>query len=74
VVLLALEGVSVRDRQRWAAQREARRRLSAMEERIREEHLPAAERERRRRSREEQAEITREARRRLELPEEEPGA
>jgi hypothetical protein len=72
VVLLAGEGVFIRDQQRWAAEWEAQRRLSAMEERIREERLPEAERERRRRYREEQAEVRREARRRLGLPEEEP--
>ena len=70
VVLLTLEGVSVRDRQRWAAQREARERLSAMEEQIREERLSEEAREWRRRDREERAEVKREARRRLGWPEE----
>jgi hypothetical protein len=43
-----------------------------MEEQIREERLPDEERERRRRARAHEAEVKREARRRLGLPEEEP--
>ena len=35
IALLFWEGVSVRDQQRWAAEREAQQRLSAMERQIR---------------------------------------
>jgi hypothetical protein len=51
-------------------QRELRHQLWEMEEQIREERLPDEERAWRRRSREEQAEVRHEARRRLGLPEE----
>jgi len=61
-----------RDRQRWAAEREAQQQLSAMERQIREEQLPAAERQRLQASRAREAAIKAEARRRLGLPEPEP--
>jgi C4-dicarboxylate-specific signal transduction histidine kinase len=56
-----------RDRRRWELQAQ----LREMEQAIYEETLPEHQREWRRQHREEQAEITREARRRLGLPEEE---
>jgi hypothetical protein len=66
-----------RDRRQWdarfAADRrrsELQRQLWQMEEQIREERLSDEEREWRRRYREEQGAVTREARRRLGLPEE----
>jgi hypothetical protein len=68
--LLLAAGVCTRDRQRWAAEREARQRVSAMERQIREEQLPAAERQRLQASRARDAAATAEARRRLGLPEE----
>jgi hypothetical protein len=64
-------GVDARDRARWARAEEARRQLREMEEAIREEQLSDDEREWRRQYRARQAEITREARRRLGLPDEE---
>jgi hypothetical protein len=70
VVLLLGEGVCTRDRQRWAAEQEAQRRLAAMERQIREEQMPAAERQRLQASRARDAAIRAEARRRLGLPEE----
>jgi hypothetical protein len=70
VVLLLGEGVCARDRRRWAAEREGQRRLAAMERQIREEQMPAAERQRLQASRARDAAIKAEARRRLGLPEE----
>jgi hypothetical protein len=74
-VLVAIGAVNVaiwvfnrRDRRRW----EVEEQLRDMEQAIREEGLPDEQREWLRRYREEQAEIKREARRRLGLPEEEP--
>src|SRR2546430_4687418 len=72
VVLLLSAGVSIRDQQHWAAEWEAQRQLSAMEQRIREEQMPAAERERLQASRTREAAIKAEARQRLGLPDEEP--
>jgi hypothetical protein len=57
----------VADRRRWALQAQLRQ----VEDEIREERLSDEEREWRRRYREEQAEVKREARRRLGLPKEE---
>jgi hypothetical protein len=78
-IWVVLSVVNRRDRRRWdarfAADRrrlELRHQLWQMEEQIREEHLSDEAREWRRRYREEQAEVTREARRRLGLPEEDP--
>jgi hypothetical protein len=65
------DGQSARDQARWAEAAEARRRLWAMEQQIREEQLSEAERARRQQDREQEAAIRREARRRLGLPEEE---
>jgi hypothetical protein len=70
VVLLFSEGMFIRDRQRWAAEREAPQRLSDMEQQIREEQLPEQERAWHRQYQERPREIRREARRRLGLPEE----
>jgi hypothetical protein len=71
------EGRSVRDRHRWAheqAERERQwalqRQLRELEQQIREERLPEEEREAIRERRRRDAEIRREARRRLGLPEE----
>jgi hypothetical protein len=68
-----------RERWRWQQQGAERQRqwalqhqLWELEDQIREERLSEEEREWRRRSREERAEITREARRSLGLPEDEP--
>jgi len=72
VVLLLSAGVFIRDQQRWAAEWEAQRQLSALEQQIREEQMPAAERERLQASRAREAAIKAEARRRMGLPEEEP--
>ena len=54
---------------RWQRANDRRARLREMEDEIREERLPAADRARRQ-QRQEQADITREARRRLGWPEE----
>jgi hypothetical protein len=70
VVLLFSEGVSIRDQQRWAAEREAQQRLFDMERQIREDQLPEQERAWHRQYRAREAAITHEARRRLGLPEE----
>jgi hypothetical protein len=59
-------------RARWAHEEKVRQRLWVMEQQIREEQLPAAERQRLQESRARDAAITAEARRRLGLPEEEP--
>jgi hypothetical protein len=69
-IWLAIWVMNRRDRRRWEVQEQ----LRAMEQAIREESLPEEEREWRRRYREERAEITREARRRLGLPEDEATA
>jgi hypothetical protein len=67
-----------RERRRWQQQEAERQRqwalqrqLCELEDQIREERLPQADREWRQRYREAQAEVTREARRRLGLPDEE---
>jgi hypothetical protein len=68
VVVWELMGwLNRRDQRRW----EVREQLREMEQAIREEAMPEEERERQRRYRQEQAEVTREARRRLGLPDEE---
>jgi hypothetical protein len=59
------DGQSARDQARWAQEQDARRRLWAMVQQIREERV------RRQQYREQQAAIRREARRRLGLPEDE---
>jgi hypothetical protein len=68
-----------RKRRRWQQQEAERQRqwvlqrqVCELEDQIREERLSEEEREWRRQYREEQAEVKREARRRLGLPEEEP--
>jgi hypothetical protein len=66
-VSVAIWVVNRRDRRRWEVQEQ----LREMEQAIQEEGLPDEQREGLRRYREEQAEIKREARRRLGLPEEE---
>jgi hypothetical protein len=65
------DGQCAREQARWAQEEAMRRRLWAMEQQVREEQLSEGERERQRRYRQQQAEIRREARRRLGLPEEE---
>jgi hypothetical protein len=65
---VAIWVVNRRDRRRWEVQEQ----LREMEQAIWEEGLPDEQREWLRRYGEEQAEIKREARRRLGLPEEEP--
>jgi hypothetical protein len=67
-IWVAIWVVNRRDQRRWEVQEQ----LREMGQAIREEGLPDEEREWLRRYREEQAEIKREARRRLGLPEEEP--
>jgi hypothetical protein len=67
-VTVAIWVVNRRTRRRWEVQEQ----LREMEQAIWEEGLPDEQREWLRRYREEQAEIKREARRRLGLPEEEP--
>jgi len=57
-----------RDRRRWELQQQ----IWDMEQQIREETLPDWQREAIQESRQQQADIAREARRRLGLPEEEP--
>lgn len=76
-IWVVISVVNRRDRRRWDArfaadrrQSELQRQLWQMEEQIREERLSDEEREWRRRYRAEQAEVKREARRRLGLPEE----
>jgi hypothetical protein len=78
VVILLWWWLNRRDRRRWQQQEAERQRQWALqrqvcelEDQIREERLSEEEREWRRRYREEQADVKREARRRLGLPEEE---
>jgi len=59
-----------RDRQHWQREAELRRQLWELEQQIREEGLPDEVRRWHERDRQRQAAITREARRRLGLPEE----
>ena len=64
------EGQLARSRARWAYEAAVRQRLWAMEQHIREEQMPPAQRQRLQASRTRDAAIAAEARRRLGLPEE----
>ena len=68
--LLITEGSSVRDRRRWQQEQAQRRQLWDMEQQIREENMSEEWRQWHQQYRQRQAEITREARRRLGLAEE----
>jgi hypothetical protein len=68
--LLISEGSSVRERHRWQQEDAQRRQLWDLEQSIREERMSEAWRQWHQQYRQRQAEITREARRRLGLPEE----
>jgi hypothetical protein len=69
VVLVGLLWLMHREQWRWQWRDELRRQLPELEDQIREEALPEEERAQRLACRAEQAEIKREARRRLGLPE-----
>jgi hypothetical protein len=71
LVALVLCWLNARDTRRILRRWEMERQLRDLEAQIYEERLPEAEQERRRQFREAQAEVKREARRRLGLPEEE---
>ena len=68
ILWLVIRGLNRRDRRRWALHEQ----LREMERQIWEESLPDWQREAILESRQQQADIAREARRRLGLPEEEP--
>jgi hypothetical protein len=70
--LLISEGSNVRDRHRWQREETLRRQLWELEDQIWRDSLPDWQREVMERGRQQRAEIKREARRRLGLPEEAP--